>query len=119
MRARAHKHTHTCAQVKKLSAEKLSLQQENEMLKSKLQIQLDLALILQQECTHKDTEIKRLYMQREIDKDLKAELSRKLEEVMENTSALQRERDMKLDAAVTGQVCLSRHDRGGWACAWA
>jgi hypothetical protein len=104
--ARARKHTHTYAQVNKLSAEKHSLQQENKMLKSKLQIQTDLTLVLQQECAHKDMEIQRLHMQREIDKDKRAELSCKLEEVMENISALQRERNMKLDAAVTGQVCF-------------
>jgi len=76
------------------------------MLKSKLQIQTDFALVLQQECAHKDTEIHRLHMQREIDKDKRADLSCKLEEVMENISALQRERNMKLDAAVTDQVFL-------------
>ncbi len=76
------------------------------MLKSQLQIQTDFALVLQQECAHKDTEIQRLHMQREIDKDKRADLSCKLEEVMENMSALQRERNMKLDEDITGQVFL-------------
>ena len=94
-------------EVKKLASEKQQLQQENEMLKIKVQTQMDLAAVLQQECGSKDTEIQRLYMQREIDKDERAELSRKLEEALEAISALQRERNMKLDAAVTGQVCFS------------
>ena len=99
--------------MKKLASEKQQLLQENEMLKSKVQTQMDLATVLQQESGGKDNEIQRLYMQREMDKDERAELSRKLEDALEAISALQRERNMKLDTAVTEQVCFSEAEGVG------